>query len=526
MAERQNRNLLSNTHRCFRLALRVIHVVQWFVLKRCDEPSLEVPMDTTSRNTSLLESLPALLLLTLAGCGPGGSDERPTSIIGSNSAVAGTGAASFSNAAGAAAAAGAVVRPASSTVNPTATALGWCDVQPVLATNCSNCHGQQPKYGAPMSLMTYADLQAPSKIVSGQKIYQRVGARVHDIQKPMPPSGFVLPAPAMTSLDSWIAAGAPLGVQSVCPTSSPPDIVPPPGAAPIVPSVGMPAVPPPTGDDWPADCGERYKFVSNSGGRKSSVPAGQPPYFNISIPAPWGAGDAQALMFKPIIDNEKVIHHYILYAADGSFVNGWAPGDNGMKLPPNVGLAMPGGVYRLEVHYNNQTGTTQTDGSGVEVCIAKTPRKNLAAVHWLGSLAIVVPPHQPATVSSTCVPSVKGGAVHLISVSPHMHRTGAHAKMVLNRKGGPAEVLHDLPFSFDDQRKYPLPENGKAVDVVLNAGDTITSTCTFMNDTDGLITFGQATENEMCFFFTVAWPIGQLVNGSRAPDGGSTHACM
>jgi hypothetical protein len=107
-----------------------------------------------------------------------------------------------------------------------------------------------------------------------------------------------------------------------------------------------------------------------------------------------------------------------------------------------------------------------------------------------------------------------------------MHRTGYHAKMVLNRAGGEQIMIHDAAFSFSEQLKYAVPEDHSAPDVLVNAGDSIDTVCSFNNDTDATIMFGQNTENEMCFFFTIAWPMGQLINGSVSPDGGSTASCM
>src|SRR5580692_10111133 len=37
-----------------------------------------------------------------------------------------------------------------------------CDVDTVLVGHCQQCHSNPPQYGAPMPLVTYADLQAPS----------------------------------------------------------------------------------------------------------------------------------------------------------------------------------------------------------------------------------------------------------------------------------------------------------------------------------------------------------------------------
>jgi hypothetical protein len=84
-----------------------------------------------------------------------------------------------------------------------------------------------------------------------------------------------------------------------------------------------------------------------------------------------------------------------------------------------------------------------------------------------------------------------------------MHQIGVHAKLVLNRKNGTQEVLHDKPFAFADQQSYPLS-------VIVNDGDTLTTTCTFNNTTNGLVVFGPNTENEMCYNFVTAYPAGGL----------------
>jgi hypothetical protein len=353
-------------------------------------------------------------------------------------------------------------------------------------------------------------------------VYQRVGARIHDAKMPMPPtSSPALVADAMSKLDGWVTAGAPQGATAVCPGA------PPPTAAPTKPT-GAPgrAV---TDDEvpWPEDCGEHYQLLSaDPAGGKYKVAAGREFYANVTIPAPWGTKQIQALRFKAVLDNTKILHHYILYAGDQSFIDGWAPGQHGITMPAGVGLQLPAGPYRLELHYSNKTGTQmELDASGVEVCAAKAPRPNVAAVHELGSMNINVPAHGMQALNSMCKPTVRSGPVHLLEINPHMHKTGVHAKAVLKRASGEQVVLHDAPFSFDDQRKYILPEDGSAADVLVNAGDAITTTCTWMNPGDTPLRFGQFTEDEMCFFYVIAWPMNQLVNGSRGPEG-DPNACL
>jgi hypothetical protein len=110
-----------------------------------------------------------------------------------------------------------------------------------------------------------------------------------------------------------------------------------------------------------------------------------------------------------------------------------------------------------------------------------------------------------------------------------MHQTGVHSKAILTRAGGAPQTLIDGPFAFTEQRAVSLaPADGSAKDLLMNAGDTITTTCTFDNETAAPISFGEDTQDEMCFFFTLAWPRGQLSNGqfSIIPGAEQTVNCL
>jgi hypothetical protein len=95
-----------------------------------------------------------------------------------------------------------------------------------------------------------------------------------------------------------------------------------------------------------------------------------------------------------------------------------------------------------------------------------------------------------------------------------MHRIGAHAKALINRANGDSDVLLDQPYDFREQGMYRLPLDGSGQDVVVRPGDTITSTCTFNNNTDQPVSYGESSTDEMCFMLLLAWPAGQLINGS------------
>ncbi len=425
----------------------------------------------------------------------------------------------------------------------------WCEAQTVLQTSCQQCHGAVHQFGAPMSLVTYADLMAPAPTDQTKRVYQLVGARIHDPQRPMPQPPFTLSPQGMTTLDNWIAQGALQGDPS-CGSSS--------GAGTwggagttgtlgtagtstgigsagagagaagaagtaVVPTAGTAAMPTAgtTGaadggsagsgatTDWPADCDTHYTLLAhdmNNASAKYSVPGGSEQHPSFYFPLPYGTDNVQALAFKPIIDNSQVLHHWILYGGaglDDAFLSGWAPGMDGAKpLPADVGIYMPtgGAQLRLDVHYNNTGGTTvQTDASGVEFCVTHKLRPNSATVIGLTASSTSYA-GQMVTNTQDCKANVTNGPIHLLSTSPHMHKLGTHSSLLLTPVGGATQTLHDGPFSFDEQHVYPLDN------VIVNNGDTLTTKCTYDNTTDHTVSFGQNTTDEMCFNFTLYYP--------------------
>jgi hypothetical protein len=86
-------------------------------------------------------------------------------------------------------------------------------------------------------------------------------------------------------------------------------------------------------------------------------------------------------------------------------------------------------------------------------------------------------------------------------------------KVDINRAAGGIEVLQDMPFDFATQISYMK-------DVWLEPGDSITTTCTY----DRPVSFGEGTGDEMCYFFTLAYPklaltdagLGAVIHGPNS----------
>jgi cytochrome c5 len=338
-----------------------------------------------------------------------------------------------------------------------------CDVQTILTKYCSTCHGEKP-VSAPMSLVTSAHFQAPSK-TGMDKTFERVKARVNEKgAKSMPPPGY-------TELRAHNGDGK-----------------------------------------TPFDVG----LQSDS-------------YFNFTFEAPWKE-TLYAVKIETVVDNAEVLHHWLLFQDElamlpsgavpqigahpsGQLLYGWAPGGDDFdfrEAEDDVSIEMPANTtYTVEYHYNSSDPFAK-DSSGVRVCGHKRKTKEIAALSWLGNDNLTFPSDH---WEGTCTP-LSAEPIKIIGLIPHMHKTGNRMKGTINRAGGKQEVLHDQKFSFDFQKSYKVKQT-------LMPGDTITTECWFNQP----MLWGESTEAEMCYLFTMAYPKGALQSvdvWGRIAHGGSS----
>lgn len=385
-----------------------------------------------------------------------------------------------------------------------------CDVAAIVSEHCAECHGATPAYGAPMSLLTLADFRTAASSDKSKKVHQLIPERLEpsDTNRKMPPTSKpALSAAELATLRSWASGGAKSDATScdiVAPETDPDS--PPAGE----PGSGGARITPIEYNDPDMECYKLVAFANGDKSKKYTVPAGtKDAYIDFYYKAPW-EGVRYTRSVTVITDNKAVIHHWLLFNnqspdSDGTasaglgthgsgeeLLYGWAPGASPLYLDPDVGQKIEGGTgFTLEAHYNN-TGGDADDASGAELCVTKQVPVHEAGLSWVGTDLI-----SGVSASGTCDP--KDQEIHLIAAQPHMHKTGKHMKVVVNRKDGTKETIHDEDFSFENQRYYPL-------NVVMQAGDTLTTTC----DYNTTAVFGRGTSQEMCYFFSLHWPAGAL----------------
>ena len=378
-----------------------------------------------------------------------------------------------------------------------------CDVAAIVSQHCASCHGKPLL--APVPLLTAADFAAPLPGDDEQPVYRRARARLSDAQRPMPPRG----APTTPSdeeralLDAWLARGAP-AVASGCEV--------------VAADAGLPA------EVDRSEC--EYDFELRVHGKEPDagflVPEGADVYECFNFAIPWDM-PTHGLRFEPIIDHGAIMHHWTLSTVPGKLepgsqpggcpwgertqIAGWAPGSVGTVLPKHVGVRMPSGAsatFQLEMHYNNVGQSEDVfDRSGVRVCATRKLRANEAIPVVLGGLCFGPLcgglPVGRSQVTNTCLNLSTKAPAHVLWTSPHMHKLGRHLKTTITRADGGIEVLTDQPYDYNDQRDYPS-------DKLIHTGDALTTTCTFENDTGGIVKYGERTQDEMCFNFLMVYP--------------------
>jgi hypothetical protein len=77
------------------------------------------------------------------------------------------------------------------------------------------------------------------------------------------------------------------------------------------------------------------------------------------------------------------------------------------------------------------------------------------------------------------------------------------------RADGSQQALFDEPYSFGESHFYPK-------EYAIMTGDEVITSCTFNNDTDRGVPFGESSDDEMCYQFALAYPAHALGNGASS----------
>lgn len=391
-----------------------------------------------------------------------------------------------------------------------------CEVLDVLQRECQMCHGDEPIFGAPMPLADYSDLMVPAPSDPSQAMHEVVARRLLDEASPMPPGGEIDPADRQVLLD-WIEAGAPEDPDSSCADGEVPENPAGPEFLPCEPDVELRAH---------DGAGGAYPLPAIG-------PEDQYVCFAFDNPVPPGT---QGTAWAPIVDDERVLHHMVLYKTIGPalpsgpypcsfidqlanrFVAVWAPGAGNLVMPEEAGLDLDGGGYILQVHYNNAAGYQDVvDRSGIAMCTTDEPRPYRAGSVTLGTFLIGVPPFaQDYPVYGRCGAertALWPEEVNVALAYPHMHLNGRSISSSVKRldlEGGGIveETFLDVPnFDWNFAKGYQQDPP-----FVIQRGDEIITECVYDNQNPYPLVFGEQTNAEMCLNFMLVYPIDGILD--------------
>ena len=216
---------------------------------------------------------------------------------------------------------------------------------------------------------------------------------------------------------------------------------------------------------------------------------------------------------------------YLIGCPDQLWV--FVPGMDPFKMPEDVAFRVGAGTpYRsfvAQIHYWNPTGAEGVvDESSLTLHYTPNERRHAAAIYSFGSQLLnfqELPGGEPSYgYSSRCVMQTSEDAT-VFSTFPHMHLVGRRLWTETIARGvgvsdNPevAQPATGEPLALlirDDAFVYDLPNQYNVPNFTIRNGDLIATTCVF-DTSDGPVTGGYATAQEMCINFAYYYPASAM----------------
>jgi hypothetical protein len=175
-------------------------------------------------------------------------------------------------------------------------------------------------------------------------------------------------------------------------------------------------------------------------------------------------------------------------------------GTDDLEMPEGVAIKVEAGRFlHLNLHlFNTDPSETITAHSAIMGrTVDPVPANMEAEMVFAGTFEISVPPMSAGTASGGCT---FNNSATIFTYWPHMHQAANHQKVTVNI-GGTETVIHDQAFDFREQYNFPLDPY-----LQVESGDSINVECTYYNDSNTEITFGDSSTQEMCFTGMYRYP--------------------
>jgi hypothetical protein len=173
-------------------------------------------------------------------------------------------------------------------------------------------------------------------------------------------------------------------------------------------------------------------------------------------------------------------------------------GTSPLDFPEGVGVKVSAGQQlHLNLHLFNATDNPISGDTAILVKASSTPPPMEAEMVFAGAFVFQIQPGQTVSKSGGCTANKP---FNIFATWPHQHRLGTHHKFTVTR-GAEVTTLHDDDYTFSEQNYYlASPE------FAVQPGDNLQTTCTWMNDTNGTVGWGESSNKEMCFTGLYRYP--------------------
>lgn len=193
-------------------------------------------------------------------------------------------------------------------------------------------------------------------------------------------------------------------------------------------------------------------------------------------------------------------HHTLLFrglqATNAIYASGVGTGE--LMFPEGKALKILAGTsLGLQLHIYNTGDEPLSGTSGVEVLEIDPSTVTDEVDMFLPGPKNLDIPMGVSTTTGTCTINA---TQNVFALFPHMHQWGVHIKTALD-VGGVENVLHDADYTFEHQSVETFTP------ITLNPGDTITTECTYNNDTGAHLSYGESSDTEMCYSVMYRWPV-------------------
>lgn len=184
-----------------------------------------------------------------------------------------------------------------------------------------------------------------------------------------------------------------------------------------------------------------------------------------------------------------------------SWIPIWASGtgSKSLTLPEGTGFTIePHTQYLVQLHLQNSGDKPMDIRVGINLAYRHDPDAvTRAGIYAFGSFTVDIPPQtNDYQIPIHCAPNKE---MNIFAVFPHMHKIGTQINVTKN--GGDFYKID--PWVFGNQPMDPMNQH-------IVPGDEFDLACHYDNHTDQPVTFGESSDNEMCFFVMFYYPFTAL----------------